>query len=413
TSPFGMNHAYAWDEWLVLSRRMGINWVRDWTLKWQWLEPERGKMELAKADFFINRPLRLGMKELVMFPFPSSVWAAEEPPKRPAKQRKLYRPIETAWRPRDVGAFKHYVQACVERYRDRIHDWEVFNESIFTSYSLPRSYGYEAADYVPLLAAAHEAIRAGDPKAYVIGGYSAPPGAHLGLYDTFIKLHGPDYCDAVSIHEYPGGEPEGCEQAAMNLVRKLEAAGKPRPLWLTEFAYYADDDVAPTKNLSSWPPLVEGEKTQAEWLVRYCLLMMSARVERIFFHIWTTRVNYDGGQGLFFEADGEPHKVAVAVSAMAQRLGPEPEFLQRVDLGSEGRVCLLFRRGNTIVGAVWDAWTEDRCRGSAPRASWYDITGAPLAKAPQRLTASPVFFETRGGVEELARKLGRWARVEE
>lgn len=407
-SVFGINHAYPWDEWLVLCRRMGITWVRDWTLKWQYVEPEPGRFELDKADYYIERPLRLGMQELCMFPFPSSVWAAEKPPTRPAEEPRLYRPIETAFRPTDPGLLKRYITACVERYRDRIKHWEVFNESIFTTYSLPHTYGYKAEDYVPLLAAAHEAVKRADPGALVVGGYSAMAASHADLYATLIGKGGLAHCDGLSIHDYPGGEPEGSEEAVGRLVAAMREAGAPRPLWLTEFAYYGDDDVEPTMDLGAWPPFVEDETTHALWTARYCLLMLGSGVSNVFFHIWNARVNFDSGQSLFFEADGEPRKATAALCAMVRMLGPKPDFVDTLDLGQDGQVCLLFRRGNTLVAVTWDAWSGTRCGGPPPPGEWRDFLGQPLGAPPTGLDPSPLYLETTEGRDKLERRLRTW-----
>lgn len=405
---FGINHAFRWDEWLKLCKRMGIMWVRDWTLKWQYVEPEKGRFELEKADYYIDRPLRLGMKELCMFPFPSAVWAAEEPPQRPRKERKLYRPIQTAFRPKDISLFKNYISRCVSRYRDRIKHWEIFNESIFTSYSLPRSYGYVADDYVPLLRAAWEGIKRVDSRAKVIGGYSAPPGAHLQLYSRMIELGGLQWCDAVSIHEYPRGEPEGSDAAARRLVEAMRGAGQVKPMWLTEFAYYADDDVSPTKSLSAWPLLQVSELVQAAWTVRYCALMLGSGVEKIFFHIWSSRVGWDNGAGLFFEADGEPHKVAVALAAMVRLLGPQPAFFKSVKMPGEGQRCLMFRRGNTVVSMAWDQFGETECKGVAPEGRWYDMAGQPLRGRPGKLGPYPIYLVSSRPVAQIEPAIVRW-----
>ncbi len=407
-SAFGINHAFPCDEWLRMCQRIGITWVRDWTLKWQYVEPEKDKFELEKADYFINRPLKLGMNHLCMFPFPSSIWDAEQPPKPPGKSYKSYRPWQIACRPKDIGLFRRYIRRCVERYKDRIKHWEIFNESFFTTYSLPSRLGYTPADYVPLLKAAWEAIKSVDPGATVIGGYSAPPGYHMSAYDEFIKVGGLRYCDAVSIHEYPGGEPEGCEEPVRLLNGKMRAAGRLKPLWLTEFAYYADDDLSPGKRPGAWPRLAPDELAQSAWTLRYCLLMLSSNVERIFFHIWRTRVNFDGGQGFFFEADFQPHKVACVLPAMVRILGPQPKFVAEISMPADGQRCLIFRSGNNLIGVIWDGYGTTELDGPAPKGQWYDIIGHPLAKPPGEIGPCPVYVISRESLSQLSRELARW-----
>ncbi|MEA3342151.1 MAG: FtsX-like permease family protein, partial [Chloroflexota bacterium] len=79
-SPFGINHAYGWNDYLGLAGLIGITCVRDWSLKWDHVEPEPGTFDFEMTDSQINRPLGLGMNVLCMFPFPSAGWSSTAPP---------------------------------------------------------------------------------------------------------------------------------------------------------------------------------------------------------------------------------------------------------------------------------------------------------------------------------------------
>ncbi|MBC7289111.1 MAG: hypothetical protein H5T86_13950 [Armatimonadetes bacterium] len=409
STPFGINHPFPWDEWLELARRIGITWVRDWTLKWDWLEPEPGKLDVARAAPWIDRPVRHGMAMLCMFPFPSAVWCAEEPRKRPAAQEKLYRPIETAFAPKDLEKFKNYIGRCVDYYKDRVRHWEIFNESIFTNYSLPASYGYTAEDYVPLLKAASDAIRGADERAFIIGGYSAPPSAYRQLYERMFALGGLEACDAVSIHEYPGGEPEGVEGDLRQTIAEMKKVGTAKPMWLTEFAYYADDDLSPGAAAMRWPTLVEDELSQALWTQRYCALSLANGVTHIFFHIWHVRPQLDSGAALFFEGDGQPRKVTAAVAALARMLGPAPQPVGWSGNSEDGRYIIVFRRADgRSVAMAWDACAESKPTSAAPAGEWYDAVGRRLARPPVAIGPAPVFAVSREDPVRLLRALQRW-----
>jgi hypothetical protein len=178
-TPFGINHAYAWDPMLNLAQQIGIGWVRDWSLKWTHVEPEKGRFEFDMTDYQIGRPLGLGMDVLCMFPFPSAEWSSTAPPldqiPDEVDARKYVRArIRTAYAPKDPVELENYVFECVKRYGDRINIWEVFNESIFTSYALPNKAGYTALDYLPLLQAVYRGCKRADPDCQVMGGYSTP-----------------------------------------------------------------------------------------------------------------------------------------------------------------------------------------------------------------------------------------------
>lgn len=57
---FGINHAYPWDVMLQQAQHLGIKWVRDWSLKWEHVEPEKGTWTWDQRDFQINRPVQPG-----------------------------------------------------------------------------------------------------------------------------------------------------------------------------------------------------------------------------------------------------------------------------------------------------------------------------------------------------------------
>ncbi len=61
-SPLGFNHAYPWQFLVRLARQAGIVWWRDWSAKWQTVEPEKGRFDWTVADEQINRVQRAGQR---------------------------------------------------------------------------------------------------------------------------------------------------------------------------------------------------------------------------------------------------------------------------------------------------------------------------------------------------------------
>ncbi|MBD3292744.1 MAG: hypothetical protein GF393_07440 [Armatimonadia bacterium] len=356
-SPFGINHAYGWNPYVELARDIGVTWARDWSLKWDHVEPEPGRWDFEMADYQIERPLGLGMNVLCMFPFPSADWSSTAPPleeiPQALRERAPYR-IRTAYAPRDLSELERYAEECVRRFSDRIDVWEVFNESIFTSYSLPKQAGYEALDYIPLLEAIYRGCKRADPDCRVMGGYSTPPGNFENLHRPFIEAGGLQFCDIYSLHVYPGGEPEFMAQQLQRITDLMREHGGVKPMWMTEFAYYADDDPDPIPR--GWPNPVESELRQADWNTRICAIQLAHGVERIFYHIWHTRANRDSAARIFFEYGGAPRKIAASQAAMVEMLGPTPEFIREAEIGDNAS-CYIFREaGGALVGVAWHHW---------------------------------------------------------
>jgi len=169
-SRFGMNHAYPWPHLLDLSRQAGLVWVRDWSLKWQEVEPEQGKFQFTEPDYQIDRPRKHGLEVLGLLPFPSSNWSSSAPASVTAKGPYPQNRARVAYAPRDQGEFENYVATTVAHYTGRIRWWQVFNEPLFTDYSLPRKDGYDGGTYARLTVAFARAARKANPQCRVLAG---------------------------------------------------------------------------------------------------------------------------------------------------------------------------------------------------------------------------------------------------
>jgi hypothetical protein len=392
-SAFGINHAYGYDAQLRLARDIGISWVRDWSLQWEHVEPQRGRYTFDGVDEQVRRGLQQGMHVLCMFPFPSAEWSSSA---RPEIRTTAYpgNRIRQAFAPTDVEAMKRWQRKCVEQYRGDVKVWEVFNESIYTSYSLPAEHGYKAEDYVPLLKASYEACKSADPDCIVLGGYSAPPG-RTTLYEPMFRGGGLEACDRVSLHIYPGGAPEHMDADLRGLNALMDCYGGRKGTWMTEYAYYGDDDPDPVKR--TWPALLESEWQQACYNTRACVMMLGNGVEKIFYHIWPTSLNQDVGSVIFWEYAGAPRKIAVAQAAMRQFLGAAPTCVGRIPETSEEIMGFVFtapdflkRRGYAHVAAMWERYDPVTVR-CVPGAAYFDLCGRALAGPQIELTQAPVW----------------------
>jgi hypothetical protein len=264
-SRFGMNHAFGWPEMLTLCKRAGVIWMRDWSMKWQTVQPEPGPFNFTETDAQIDRLLRQDIKVLEVLAFPSSMWSTTAPEKvrrndpwyltysnAPDPQTQFDEILAESgsyigrlgYAPRDMKEFQDYVGQTVAHYKGRIQYWQVFNEPIYTSYALPRGAGYKTTDYLKYVEAFVEAARKANPECRFLGGFnlgSLPQTLSEPL--NFIKLDGLKYFDAFVLHTYPGrNPPEWIEKALVPVTAAMEEQGNRRPIWFTEFADYADDE---------------------------------------------------------------------------------------------------------------------------------------------------------------------------
>ncbi len=380
---FGVNHAYPTAKLLGLAKLAGITWYRDWSLKWQHIEPARGDYHWEISDPQVDRVTSRGLNLVAMIPFPSAEWnssAADLATIRRYSPRhggggqgddqELLLRARWAWLPNDPKELNGFVSAAVSRYRNSVQVWEFLNEALFTLYSMPseevlktkelKSYTFE--DYLALLRTTVPAIRAANPHARILGGGMFPGdvSAHQMLKNGLL-----DFCDILGVHDYPSaGLRTGRElrlpevlMHSMDALRETMAAhGGSKPLWLTEFSYFGTDDLprrpfVPIPGLWSEPQLLS-EKQVADYIIRYATLFLGRGGEKIFLHSGCTgSVNKPGTESCLF-ADGAVRKVFPALAVFTELMGAAPRFVADRALG--GGLAFAFETGEHAIVVLWD-----------------------------------------------------------
>jgi hypothetical protein len=389
----GLNHAFP-DPYLIpLARMAGISQYRDWSLKWEHIEPKPGEWHWEVADAQINRVIAAGAQVMALLPpFPSAEWSSTAPPELRTQGYPGER-IRQAWAPSDPAQLADFARRAVERYRDRIGVWEFLNEPIYTDYSLPRSH-YKPADYVRLLRPVAEAIRRGDPRARVMGGAGA---GTAGVTQDMIEEGLLDTIDILNIHIYPGARaPEGYIAGMDQLLREMDRRGKRKPIWVTEFSYYAADNLPRKPFLpdgDDWAEnrLLESESECAEFTVRFCAIMLARGCERIFIHSGSSgSVNMPSFECCLFDYGGTPRKVASALAVLAHMLGSNPTAIA-ANAGADGVHRSVFRTATGAVAVVWSPTARKPLRVPAgARAS--NLMGTPIKGPSLILSGAPVYI---------------------
>jgi len=400
-SRFGVNHAYPWPHLLDLCRQAGLVWMRDWSLKWQDVEPEKGRYTFTEPDYQIDRPLKHGLQVLGLLPFPSSNWSSSAPASVQAGDRYPENRQRAAHAPRDLAEFENYVAQTVTHYRGRVQWWQVFNEPLFTDYSLPRKLGYDGTTYATHVKAFAHAARQANAQARVLAGIGyLSEGQILEDFEKFFAAGGLDAADAIDIHHYPRVRPpEFIEGPLQRLNDLMGKHGGRKPIWLTEYGYYADDDPAavPLAHHGFNQPLAS-ERQQSEYAVRWAVLNFANGVDKIFYHAGTCDgLNQDSLQGIFFEYGGTPHKIYAAQAVMSHFLTPASRFVTRLKLAAPTR-AYLFRDGDRLVCAVWtdrETAAKEVMLGS-DKVGLFDIMGRPMSGRRFRPSGTPVYLVADG-----------------
>jgi hypothetical protein len=300
-----------------------------------------------------------------MLPFPSSPWSSSAPPEDRQGSSYEQRRAVVARAPRDMAEFENYVERTVAHYKGRVSWFQVFNEPLFTSYALPRKHGYDGATYAKYTKAFARAARRSNPSCKVLAGIGyVQEGQIMEDFRQFFQAGGLEVIDAVDIHYYPRiRPPEFMEGLLEDLNSLMDENGGRKPIWLTEYGYYADDEpwAVPMPH-QDFNQQLANERLQAEYALRWATILFANGVEKVFYHAGTCAgINADSLQGVFYEYGGEPHKIYAAQAVMARLFPPTGQFIKRLTLGN-GAKGYLFCDGDRLVAVVWAA------RGAEPRA---------------------------------------------
>jgi hypothetical protein len=407
----GVNHAYPTKTLLELAKKAGVSWHRDWSLKWQHIEPEPGKYRWDISDPQINRVVGQGLNLMAMIPFPAAEWnstapnletlKAESPRYRSGGKgddQELMLRARWAWMPRDVNELAGFIGAAVARYRRQIQVWEFLNEALYTTYSLPDTNvlkstnlkSYTVRDYVDLLRSVAPTIRAANPDARIMGGGMTPGGNYtLEMVENGLM----ESADILGLHDYPRyRKPEELIESMDKLRATMTAHGGIKPMWITEFSYFGTDDL-PRKPFIPIPALwsesqLHSEKEVADYTIRYATIFLGRGGGKIFLHSGCTgSVNKPGTESCLF-ADGAVRKIFPALAVFSELLGPKPKYVG--DQSNGGAYIFAFETAKRAVVILWDP--EEKKSVAVPiGASCEDMMGRVLSRPTISLTGSPVY----------------------
>jgi hypothetical protein len=251
------------------------------TFVWDRLEPRKGWFEWAKFDQAVEIADAHGISVLGVLAF-SADWASSAPSTVTGTRRTLYPPT-------NLTDFANYVRAVVHRYRDRIDDWEVWNEPNHPKFWFPSP---NPERYAAMLHVAAAVIRSEDPgSTIVLGGIVGTDVAYLdrlraaGAWSDF---------DVLAIHGYVRLSPEasglgGWFDRAMAYVQKHGV----KPVWLTEICW-------PVSSAEPGIPAVT-PATQAAFLGRTYARAAEAGLAKVF---WYDLVDHPSELGSRYDACG-------------------------------------------------------------------------------------------------------------
>lgn len=256
-----------------VANELGIRWIRV-DFDWFRIEPERGVFRWEEHDRVVDEALLLGLNVLATLAY-TPAWASSAP-NAPAVSDP----------PASVGFWTDVVGQAVARYRDRVREWQFWNEPNVREFWTGSMTQYRTEILEPAAAAA----RAIHPSVKVV----CPGLANLRDWRDWFReiLRVKDLIDVVNHHNYANDGREVLldlerdlpgRPSLRTLMRELGVEGK--PFWLTETGRRSDQG----NQLEYYQDLVAALETK-RW------------VSRVFFHhYWDGTGQGDGGFGIVNE----------------------------------------------------------------------------------------------------------------
>ena len=149
------------EQMLSLMQRIGISYIREGFL-WHLIQPTQDQWQWDRYDDLVQRATTHGIAVLPVLGF-SSEWASTAPNDLPAIKRRQWLPEETAW--------ATYVQTTINRYKNQIQHWEVWNEPNWKTFFQPEP---DAQQFAQLMNMTYAPAKLADPNCKLISAGLAP-----------------------------------------------------------------------------------------------------------------------------------------------------------------------------------------------------------------------------------------------
>lgn len=268
---------------LSLMQSAQVGWIR-LDFLWEDIEPTEGKFDFAKYDTIVKLVKDQGINILGVLHY-SANWASscEE------------------WNcpPKDNVLFVNYASKVIQRYKEQVKYWEVWNEPDSATYWKPQD-GLKS--YCLLLKEVYLAAKKIDPDCKILNGGLANGLSSINhLYDNGAK----DYFDILNIHFFQnplfGENALKAVASYPKLAYKIMSRNKDKDkrIWITEIGCPGVKLQLTVNNW--WLGENPNEHQQAQWVKKvYTELLKNPQVEKIFWAFFRdTKKHWDNGVDYF------------------------------------------------------------------------------------------------------------------
>ncbi|HUG16664.1 MAG TPA: hypothetical protein VMM78_16790 [Thermomicrobiales bacterium] len=368
-------NAFPWeasfDSYARLLRDSNVGHAR-LELHWHYIQPTPGEWRWSLYDDLVNQYVAQGLAPYGMLAY-SVGWASGG-----GGSNMVLGP------PTDLDAWENYVFQTVNRYKDRIHAWEVWNEPDVAMFWNGRDGG-DPVYYAEMLRRAYSAVKRADPSAIVLNGGVTGTARGANFLQRLLDQGAAGYLDVIGIHGYisdDGFEHNIYPDLIWPLISQArERAGK--PLWVTEVGWNSGC----SGNLAAC-----GESEQALRLIRNMTMLFTiGGVEMVSVFQFKDPGNNPHWFGVVTN-NAQERQAYTALQTLADRL-TGLSYAGRVDRGA-GVWALKFTGPERAVYVVWATHGD--------RVVTLDTHGYPHAFVHQLDGSWSYQLPSAGGIEVLA-----------
>ena len=268
---------------ILLMQKAKVGWIR-LDFLWEDIEPAEGKFDFAKYDNIVKLLQDKGIHVLGILHY-STVWASSCG--------------EWNCPPKDNKMFVNYTSKVIQRYKDQVKYWEIWNEPDSSTYWKQQD---SLKSYCLLLKEVYLAAKKIDPDCKILNGGLANGLASVNhLYDNGAK----DYFDVLNLHFFQNplhgknaikAVASYSKLAYKIMVRNGDSGKK---IWITEIGCPGVKSALKVNNW--WMGNNPDERQQAGWLKEiYAELLKNPQVEKIFWAFFRdTQKHWDNGVDYF------------------------------------------------------------------------------------------------------------------
>ncbi|MCD6288502.1 MAG: hypothetical protein J7M12_05250 [Candidatus Hydrogenedentes bacterium] len=256
-SPWGIQAGTLDEHLLDRAAEIGVKWTR-LGASWPSVEHKRGVYDWTATDKAFAAALSKGITPFVTLGSGNRLYTKLSTYDDP-KKAEIYgsRPGPPTSSPEAMKAWLAFVKATVERYKDEIKYWEIWNEPNHRNYWGGKP---DAKEYGRLLRETATLIKKIEPQAVILGGSMA--GLHPDFVDGFLSVGTENLVDIITYHNY-GSIPEKRIYRAIDVWKVINKYNPNIKLWQGECGCPSHSSTRDYRGDSPW-----GLNIQAKWLLR-------------------------------------------------------------------------------------------------------------------------------------------------